>query len=217
MSTPQKLTASGLIIALLATATWMFNQSFAGNGDGHRLKGTDICIPDEYAVRLPTDNGSQADSYDVHEGYGISASIDAREVSQHIDGYKEIVEVNGHSRHEGIYLSLYPASQKSLEAEVEDPESLTGIDQARDLFIRDFDPTPLELLEVLEKEGDTYKKWGYCSRFSSQDGDMVMECDRDYLRVGPLRIKHTIDQPQLHLHDEIDRFIEEKVSQWGCR
>lgn len=217
MSTPKKLTAAGLITALLAAIIWIANQASANNANENRLKGTDICIPDEYAVPLPTASGSQTDSYDTYEGYGVSVSIDRQEASQRIDGYREIVEVNGHRRYQGIYFSLHPVSEESLKVKVKDPETLTGIDQTPDLFIKDFDPTPLTLLEVLEKEGNTYRKWGYCSRFTSQNGDMVMECDRDYLRVGPLRIKYTINQAQLHLHDEIDQFIKEKISQWRCQ
>lgn len=109
------------------------------------------------------------------------------------------------------------ASAESLEVEVEDPETLTRIDEAPDLYIKDFDPTPLELLEVLEKEGETYRKWGHCFRSSLRGGGMVMDCDRYYLRVGPLRIKHRIDQAQLHLHDEIDQFISDKFRQWRCQ
>lgn len=216
MPTPRKLTASALITGLLAVATWLFSQAFA-DGGGYRLKGTDICIPDEYAVPLPTASGSRANDYDSSDGYGVSASIHRREVAQAIHGYKEVIKVNGRRRYEGIYLSLHPASRESLEVEVEDPATLTRIDQVPDLFIQDFDPTPLAMLEVLEKEGETYRQWGHCFRSLSRGGDVVLECDRYYLRVGPLRIDHSIDGAQLHLHDEIDQFISDKIRQWRCQ
>ena len=212
MSTPRKLTASALIIGLLAGATWI-----VADNSGYRLQGTNICIPDDYAVPLPTASGSRADDYDSYDGYGVSASIHRREVAQAIDGYREVIEVNGHRQYEGIYMSLHPASEESLEVEVEDPSTLTRIDQAPDLFIQDFEPTPLSLLEVLEKEGETYRHWGHCFRSSSRGGGVVLECDRYYLRVGPLRINHRIDGAQLHLHDEIDQFIANKIRQWRCQ
>ena len=211
----KKLVTPVLVTSLFAAVTWITFEAAAKNTSYSKIPDTSICVPDEYAVELPS-AGDTADSeqYDVSDGYEISIQIDRSEVSQNIENYKEKINIGGDTRYQGLYLSLYPAGQKSLK--VTNPGSLTKIKAAGDLFIQDFDSTPLAILDVLEKDGDTYTRWGHCTQSSWNGAPKRLECDRYYLRSGPLRIAYEIDEANLHLHDTVDRFVQEKLNQWEC-
>lgn len=200
-------------IVLLVVAVWI-NRATSGESGGYRLGQTDVCIPEAYAVPIPSTPPSDAHLYDESEGYDISASINPKEVGGKVNGYKEKVTGNDDTRFQGLYLSLSPISGESLE--VDNSESFIKMESAPNLFIQDKEPVPLEPLKVLEKGSESYRKWGACTRMSFDDKPIRFECDRLYLRAGSLRIHYEIDQENLHLYKEVDQFIENKLSEWRC-
>ena len=205
------LVTSGLIGGLV----WVSLHTLAASKAEYRLGETGICIPDEYAVLLPGARNSEKDDFDSSEGYGFNASIDSEEVSSNVEGYQETFNIGGDSRNQDLYMSLYPASENALT--VDNPKPERRIKGTKDIFLSGYTPEPLLLMDALKKDGRQYEKWGYCMHISWNNSPTKLRCKRTSLNVDSIRVKYEIVEPNLHLHDEIDKFIRNKVRGWQCQ
>jgi len=189
----------------------------ANYSNSYRIGETNICVPEKYAVKLPTASPAEAQLYDVSEGYDISVSIDHTEVAQNISAYKEKTVLGGDIRYQGLYLSLYPARSDPLDTS-DSQHSLTQIKTANELFIVNYEPITVNPpMAVMKKNEGDYEYWGYCTLISWNDSPKRLNCERENLKVGSIFISYEIEEPNIHIFRDVDNFIKEKFSQWRCK
>ena len=210
-----RMSASFLLVGVVVTVSWIIGVAVADNREAYRLKGTDICIPEAHAESLLPAAGFDSGDYDVSKGYDVAATISRQELGQSIKGYKETVVRGGRTKYLGVLLSLYPASETSRE--IEAPEALTQVKQAPDLFIQNYVDETYSPMDVFRKKSTGgYRLWGYCSLATTNNSPKRLECERQYLNIGPLLVSYDIDEANLHLYKEVDEFVRKKLRQWRC-
>lgn len=168
-----------------------------------------ICIPEEYAVSLPSGGGPATSGLDPEGGgYGTSIRIGGEEVARLISDYRMKVRLGDKVYHQSLYVMLAPASEVSRTV----PSSLSGepLEGVSALLRTDHSPLAWTVIEQHE-DGNVY--WGNCSNTFTQPESF--DCLRT-LVIENLGLTYTIARENLPLYRDIDSLLRTKVNQWRC-
>lgn len=202
-----------IAIPVLIAGIWMVAQAGGPKNGTVRVGQTNLCIPEEYAVQLPSEGENGGSNFDTSDGLGINFRIDEKEVGTEIPGYHEKLYVaEDNPRFQSIYVKLSPAPNN---LEVDKPKQSKPLASVPKLILSEPQREPWQLREVLQKDDGDYRKWGYCTE-TSWGGEDALRCMREYLEIGEVRFAYELHEENLPYHSQVDKLLEEKVASWRC-